>query len=255
MSASATPLPTLRRRSSRTLAQEAVDALTALINAGTLHPGDKLPTESELMQQLGVSRTVVREAMSRLQASGLVETRHGIGTFVAHPPEESFSIPITSVNTAIDAMALLEVRVAVEVEAAALAAQRRSADQLAAIREALDRLITLETRSGSSMDASIQADFAFHHSIALATGNAYFPKYLAHLGKDSIPRSRLLMDEAAHQRYLHKLNQEHRLIYLAIQAQDPLAASEAARNHLLNSKLRLQRALDEQQNKESTWRT
>lgn len=244
--APAPSLPPLRKRSSRTLAEEAVDALVALMNTGRLVAGDKLPTESELMQQLGVSRTVVREAISRLQAGGRVETRHGIGTFVSQPSDDALRISLTSVNTAIDAVALLEVRVALEVECAALAAQRRSPGQLADIKSALDRLIALEHDGGSVMQPSIEADYAFHHSIAVASGNAYFPQYLSHLGKNSIPRSRLLIDDPSHQRYLHKLNQEHRLIYLAIQAQDPMAASEAARNHLLNSQLRLKRLLDAQ---------
>ena len=71
--------PAPLRRRGRTLAEEVVGNLTDSIQQGQLKPGDKLPTESEIMATLGVSRTVVREALSRLQASGLVETRHGIG--------------------------------------------------------------------------------------------------------------------------------------------------------------------------------
>src|SRR5690606_2726463 len=115
--------------------------------------------------------------------------------------------------------------------------------QLAAIKAALDALIALESESGTSIQASVEADYALHQRIAEASGNPYFGQYLAHLGKNSIPRSRLVMDEPSHQRYLRKLNQEHRLIYLAIQAQDPLAAGEAVRNHLLNSQRRLKRLL------------
>lgn len=237
-------LPALIRRSSRTLAEEAVEALSAPIHAGHLKPGDKLPTESEIVRQLGVSRTVVREAISRLQASGLVETRHGIGTFVTQPPEHPVSIPLTSVTTALDAVSLLEVRIALEVEAAILAAQRRTPEQLDALREALDHLIALEKDADLAPQDAIDADYAFHQAIALATGNAYFLDYLVHMGKAAIPRSRLMIDTGTHQRYLQKLNQEHRLIFLAIQAQDPLAASEAARGHLLNSLTRLKRALD-----------
>ena len=73
--------PTSRSRP-RTLALELVDSLGDRIRDGRLAPGDKLPTEAEIMAQFGVSRTVVREALSKLQASGLVQTRHGIGTFV-----------------------------------------------------------------------------------------------------------------------------------------------------------------------------
>src|SRR5438477_6565651 len=73
--------PTLRRKPRR-LAKELVDALSEQIRSRLLRPGDKLPTESEIMQEHGVSRTVVREAISGLQSAGLVDTRHGIGTFV-----------------------------------------------------------------------------------------------------------------------------------------------------------------------------
>ncbi|MGM3346952.1 FadR/GntR family transcriptional regulator, partial [Bacillus cereus group sp. BC23] len=72
-------LPAAPRRRARSLAQDVVDALTAQIENGALRPGDKLPTETEVMAAQGVSRTVVREAISRMQASGLIETRHGIG--------------------------------------------------------------------------------------------------------------------------------------------------------------------------------
>lgn len=247
MTSSPPPLPALIRRSSRTLAEETVDALAAHIQAGKLSTGDKLPTESEIVRQLGVSRTVVREAISRLQASGLVETRHGIGTFVAQPPEPPVHIPLTSVTTALDAVSLLEVRIALEVEAATLAAQRRSSAQLEVIRQALDRLTTLEQQDDLARQAAIDADFAFHQGIAQATGNSYFLEYLTHMGKAAIPRSRLAIDTGAHQRYLRTLNREHGAIFRAIEAQDPAGAGEAARTHLLNSLSRLKRALKEQQ--------
>eukprot|EP01036_Dinobryon_divergens_P040904 gene40904-54163_t len=83
------PAAVTRPRRPRGLVPEIVDALAADMREGRLQTGDKLPTESELMGRFEVSRTVVREAISRLQASGLVETRHGIGTFVIAPPEQS----------------------------------------------------------------------------------------------------------------------------------------------------------------------
>ena len=78
--------PAAARRRPRGLVLEIVGTLEAEIRAGQLPVGNKLPTEAEIMHRFDVSRTVVREALSRLQASGLVETRHGIGTFVS-PPE------------------------------------------------------------------------------------------------------------------------------------------------------------------------
>lgn len=244
MSASGTRFPTLRRRTSRTLAEEAVEALAAPIRAGRLSPGDRMPTESEIMQQLGVSRTVVREAISRLQASGLVETRHGVGTFVAHTMADTLSLPPNALSTARDTVALLEVRIALEAEAAVLAAQRRSDEQLAAIKSALDALMALEALPDVTLQSSIEADYAFHRSIAAATGNAYFAQYLEHLGRDAIPRSRLFIGVPSNRRYLEKLNGEHRMIYDAIRLQDPDAAGAATRNHLRSSHLRLKRALE-----------
>ncbi len=76
-------------RKRRSLAQELVTVLTEQIRDGQLKRGDKLPTESAIMDTHGVSRTVVREAISRLQAAGQVETRHGIGTFVLDTPSPS----------------------------------------------------------------------------------------------------------------------------------------------------------------------
>ena len=81
--------PPRARRKHRSLAQELVTELSERIRSGQLKRGDKLPTESAIMEEQGVSRTVVREAISRLQASGLVETRHGIGTFVLDMPSPS----------------------------------------------------------------------------------------------------------------------------------------------------------------------
>src|SRR4051812_39969152 len=83
--AAAAQAPSARRP--RGLVTEIVDNLASGIREGNLLPGDKLPTESEIMARFGVSRTVVRESISRLQASGLVETRHGIGTFVMQARE------------------------------------------------------------------------------------------------------------------------------------------------------------------------
>lgn len=238
--------PAITRRSSRTLAEEAVEALAAPIHSGQLKPGDKLPTESEIMQQLGVSRTVVREAVSRLQASGLVETRHGIGTFVSDPADTPLQIPLSAVTTAVDALRLLELREAVEVEAARLAAQRRSAAQLQEIRQALDTLRSLEAATISDPQQTVDADYAFHRAMADATGNPYFQEFLKHLGRAAIPRARLSIDLKAHARYLRSLNKEHERLYQAIAAQDADAAAKAVRFHLGNSRMRLERALQTQ---------
>ena len=94
------------------------------------------------MAEFGVSRTVIREALSKLQAAALVQTRHGIGTFVTHGGTDSavFRIRPDQLETLHDVVAMLELRIGIETEAAGLAAQRRSDDNLAAMRQSLDRL-------------------------------------------------------------------------------------------------------------------
>ena len=121
-----------RPRRTRGLVDEIVEGLQASIRDGQLKPGEKLPTEAEIMTRFDVSRTVVREALSKLQASGLVETRHGIGTFVLPPADKTnFKIAAGDFATLADVISVLELRISLEVESAGLAAQRRSPEQLA----------------------------------------------------------------------------------------------------------------------------
>ena len=152
-------------RKRRSLAQELVTVLSEQIRDGMLKRGDKLPTESAIMEAHGVSRTVVREAISRLQAAGQVETRHGIGTFVLDTPSPSgFRIDPATVVTLRDVLAILELRISLEVESAGLAAQRRSAEHLAAMRAALDALNENTARDGDAVAG-------FHLTGGLQTGN------------------------------------------------------------------------------------
>src|SRR5471030_121108 len=99
----------------RSLNSELVDALRQQIETGELKVGDRLATEAEMVQRFNVSRTVVREALSKLQAAGLVETRHGIGTFVCEAPGRGFfQLDPADVAGSIDALAVLELRISLE---------------------------------------------------------------------------------------------------------------------------------------------
>lgn len=234
----------LPQRRARGLAHGLVDDLGERIRAGHLRPGDKLPTESAIMQTYGVSRTVVREALSRLQAAGLVETRHGIGTFVLQPRAAGmFSLDASEIPTAVDVMAVLELRISLETEAAGLAAQRHSEAHLQAMREALD---AFEQDAGDAGD-SISPDFRFHLAIAQATGNPYFAEILGHLGTNIIPRTRVsaIRNQAHRGEYLERVNREHEEIFSAIARGDADAARAAMRIHLTNSRERLRRAREE----------
>ncbi|QJE01924.1 FadR family transcriptional regulator [Massilia forsythiae] len=229
------------RKKHRTLAQGVIEDINERIRQSLLKPGDKLPTESAIMEQHGVSRTVVREAISHLQAAGLVQTRHGIGTFVLERQPSSLGIDADSIVTVRDVLAILELRISMETEAAWLAASRRSDAQAIALGEALADM-------GRAMEqgrASVEADVRFHRLVAEATGNRYFVEMLGQLGNALIPRARLNTPGLQLERpadYLDRVNREHEDICSAILRRDPEAARAAMRTHLSNSRERLRLA-------------
>ncbi|MFT4191974.1 MAG: FadR/GntR family transcriptional regulator [Comamonas sp.] len=236
--------PESRRRRGRSLTEEVVAALTQRIEAGEFQAGTKLPSETEIMQQEGVSRTVVREAISRLQAARIVETRHGIGTFVLDPPAASaLQLGAGNILTLLDVMAVLEFRISIESEAAGLAAARRTEQHLAGMRKALQAFEDIVEHGAGN--ASVEADIAFHLQIANATGNRYFFDILSQLGTTIIPRTRInsaALAAADQQAYLQRVNHEHQFILNAIERKDPEAARAAMRTHLTNSRERLRHA-------------
>ncbi|GGJ96130.1 GntR family transcriptional regulator [Pseudomonas matsuisoli] len=212
-----------------------VSELTRRIVLGTLKPGDKLPSENTFVKEYGVSRTVVREALSRLQASGLVETHHGKGTFVLE--RVTHNGLRLSHETANNVRGVLELRLGLETQAVALAALRRTDAQLAEMRQALDDYETL----ASTGDSCAEPDKRFHLLIAEATGNPYFTDILLHLGNAMIPRSRIAPEERGDSdlsRQAYLANLEHEAIYNAIRRQDTDAARAAMWTHLTNSRER-----------------
>ena len=236
-----TPLATATPKKHRNLAQGVVAHLTDSIKGGSLNPGDKLPTESEIMRMLGVSRTVVREAISNLQAAGLVETRHGIGTFVLEPSNAPMGLDPATVVTMRDVLDLLELRISLETEAVGLAAARRSDEQLAQLRAAVDSFEECARTGGDT----VAPDMVFHLMIAQASGNRYVHDILTHLGTNIIPRARLNSahfadDQPGH--YIERVIHEHEDIFTAIARRDPEGARAAMRTHLSNSRERLRRA-------------
>ncbi len=228
------------KKASGNLTQQLVDQLCYLIDSGALRPGQKLPTESEIVREQGVSRTVVREAISKLQAAGKVATRHGIGTFVLDNSNKSnFGIKAATVTTIRDVLAILELRIGIETEAAALAAIRHTPEHLQEMRGALDSFRD-HLASGK---ATVGPDFRFHLAIARATGNEYFWSILNHLGSSLIPRSRFPINERQpdEREYLVRISNEHEDTYGAVARRDAEAARAAIRNHLSNSRERMRR--------------
>ncbi len=219
-----------------------MEDLSDRIRNQVLRAEDKLPTEAALMRAYGVSRTVVREAISKLQAARLVETRHGIGTFVLGIGEApGFRIAPEQVGTLQDVIAVLELRIGLETEAAALAAQRRTPANLQVMRQALDA-VAAAVEAGQD---SVPSDFQFHLEIARATQNSHFTDLMNTLGSMIIPRARLEAPQSLSEErraYLRRINGEHESIFDAITGQDPDAARAAMRTHLANSRERRRRA-------------
>ena len=225
----------------RNLTREIAERIAEYIVSAKLPPGSKLPTEQEMVAAMGVSRTVVREAVAALRADGLVVTRQGAGAFVAPDSERRpFRLALDGLPSIAEVLDVMELRASVEVEAAGLAAargslraRRRVAQGLAAIDAALER-----------GESAIGEDFAFHRAIAVATGNPQFQHFLEYLGRFIIPRQSIRV--AAHRpegqrAYLEIFQREHAAICEAILAGDAAAAREAMRRHLGNSQARYRR--------------
>ena len=228
-------------RRPRGLVNEIVDSLAASIREGQIQPGDKLPTEAEIMLKFQVSRTVVREALSRLQASSLVETRHGIGTFVLAPLDTgNFKITAEDFATVDDVISVLELRISLETEAAGLAALRRTDSNLRAMESALQAF----QESIEADSDGIPPDFQFHMEVARSTGNRHFADLMTYLGTMIIPRTRVNTTASApvgRLSYLQRIHNEHESIYNAIRNHDTEAARAAMRTHLSNSRDRLRK--------------
>ena len=244
MPSTLTPIPiddAPRARRPRGLVTEIVESLAASIREGQLLPGDKLPTEAEIMVRFDVSRTVVRESISKLQASGLVETRHGIGTFVLqNRGAGNFKIAAADFATVADVISVLELRISLETAAAGLAAQTRTNESLEAMANALR---AFQDSIQADTDA-VPPDCQFLLEVARATGNRHFEDLMTYLGTMIIPRTRVNTPQSAPEgrlRYLQRVNGEHENIYNAIRSQDAEAARAAMRTHLTNSRERLRK--------------
>jgi DNA-binding FadR family transcriptional regulator len=215
----------------RSLVEDLAAKLRASIFSGEAPVGSKLPSESALTGKYGISRTVVREAVAALRSDGLVEPRQGAGVFVIGNQARS-ALPFEDIDTEklSNIVEMMELRIAVESEAAALAAARRSPAQEAKILEALDEL----DRAAAQERATGPLDLEFHLTIARATNNPRFVKFLEMLGRNAIPRARMVArnDADTSGSYYAQLSAEHRRIAAAISAQDQAEARLAMHDHL-----------------------
>ncbi len=228
----------------RNLTRELVDRLTAEITGGKLAPGARLPTEQEMVAAMGVSRTVVREAVAALRAEGLVVTRQGVGAFVTSDVQRRpFRIDPDGLRSIGEVLNVMELRTGIEIESAGLAAERGTAVQVRRIGKALEAFDRAIARDESAIDQ----DVAYHRSIAAATANPQFARFLEFLGRFIIPRQSIRAAAGrmpSERAYLERIQGEHRDIFGAIRAHDGEGARAAMRRHLVNSCARYRKLAD-----------
>ena len=212
-------------------------ALLSLIRTGEYPPGARLPSEMRMATSFGVSRTVIREAVSRLKSEGLVESRQGSGVYVRTGSMDTpFRIDPTVADSVQSLLQVVELRRGLESEIAALAAERRTPAQLAEIRAALAAIEADFAAGGDGVDA----DMAFHRAIARATGNPHFLALWDFLGqflRGAMTVTRAL--EAERQDMGRQVLDEHHALLEAIAAGDPATASAAARHHMVMAAQRI----------------
>jgi GntR family transcriptional regulator, transcriptional repressor for pyruvate dehydrogenase complex len=223
------------RRKER-LGDQLYGQLLEQIVSGALKEGDKLPSEHQICRSFEVSRPTVREALMRLHADGLVTTRQGSGTFVLQRPSDHLT-RLAKVSDIAGMLRCLEVRAALEGPAAALAAQRRTTNQLDRIFAALDALKDAFQESG----VPARADFEFHRAVADASGNPLFVDLLEMLNEtiEHAMTVALSITRAGSKERARRVIEEHESIAEAIARSDADAASLAMRYHLYRSRQRV----------------
>lgn len=218
------------------LSLHVADQLESLIVEGKVAVGEKLPTENSLCDSFGVSRTVIREAITHLKSLGLVETRRGVGTTVLRATTVE-ARPAERINpvTVEDILHVLELRLTLEPAAAELAALRyEEAD-----RRRLEEKHANFCKACTEKSQARVEDYEFHYAIAQATHNPTFAQLYEQLSPSGIPRSKLLnieINSDASSRYLERVQEEHAYILEAILARDPEGARETMYQHLNRSR-------------------
>ncbi|HJF30658.1 MAG TPA: FadR family transcriptional regulator [Sporosarcina psychrophila] len=209
-----------------------VEKIEELFLNGKLKSGDKLPPERELASLFGVSRTSVREALQALEISGSIEIRQGGGSFIKVPEgqlvSEALSTAIIQAENNL-VYEMLELRRALEVESASLAAQRATSADLEKIRQSLEQMAT----SGEDTEAGVQADLHFHLQIVQATHNQLLINLVQTLTErmeDTIraTRKHRFSDETRYEDTF----EEHKEIYVAIASGNAQESKKLMEEHI-----------------------
>ncbi|MDO4236725.1 FadR/GntR family transcriptional regulator [Pseudomonas sp.] len=209
------------------------------IRSGRLQAGERLPTEAALAAQFAVSRTVVREAVSRLKSLGLVHARQGSGVYVREAGIAPLAFDSRHAVFKAAVIQVVEVRRALEAEAAALAAQRRTAAGLRRIHKVAQALEQAVAAGGDGA----REDVALHRCIAEAARNPFLLDTLQYLSRFLQGATRVTRaNEAWRTDFARQVRQEHARIVRAIEAGDAAAARRAAHTHMDNAIARIEQA-------------
>lgn len=220
------------------VSDQVLNEIKRLIKEKVFPPNSKLPSENELAKMFNVSRSPIREALSVLSASGLIESKQGGGSYIKEISLANMLEPVTFEMITIDQVYdLLEMRTVVETEAASFAAQRATDEDLMKIKAALDDFSkTLEDETSVGSDADLQ----FHHEIVKASHNAFLiqsVENLRELYKRSLNFS--LKQNLGKARKREQIYKEHINIYESIEQHDDAAAAYHMKRHLFNVRIKL----------------
>jgi len=207
--------------------ERVVRHIRGLIQKGRLRPGDRLPTERELAAQLGVSRPSVRSALNGLAAMGVLSSRQGAGTFMKHGPPILESEPLSLLAALHDFTSeeMFEARAALEVVAAALAAQRATAEQRARMAEEVAGMFA----SIEDEEQFLLHDVSFHRAVAAGSNNPVLAALVDMVSVLVYDRRRVTIKGA---RDLRETARIHQKIYQTIARRDATGARTAMAEHL-----------------------
>ncbi len=215
------------------LADQVADQLLAKIADGTFKPGDKLPSETELMRQFNVGRSSIREAIGALSLVGLVSVRPGQGTSVNHFSGKTRAKPVGLLGIGRDKIEeLVEARIELECVIVRLAAERATLEDLALIREKHDMLKEALGRKTEP----IKSDLAFHLAVAGACHNSVLIRFMSEMRQ---PIRHWMRQKAKYDWGYDQVYEQHEIILQAIEAGDRAAAEKALKSHLLSTGERL----------------
>ncbi|MCK4260610.1 MAG: FadR family transcriptional regulator [Halanaerobiales bacterium] len=212
--------------------EQIIDQIKEMIYDGKLKKGDKLPSERTLTEELKVSRASIREAFSALEMIGLIESRHGEGTFIKENNDDNFLKPL-SLHFMLEenvGKELIEIRKMIEISGARFAAWRATQEDLEELKK---WVIMLEENRGNA-EMSRMADREFHYALAKATGNELVYKFLNSISEVidmylANAMTRIVKNENKNS----ALIRQHRRIYEAIRSGDEMLAQKAMEDHLV----------------------